>query len=213
MKHPCGYASVGITRHSRVETPEELRIEAAKTVAAFGDALIEEFIEGREFTALVAENPDDELAPLVYQPVEFRFPEGESFKHFDLKWRDYKKMSCVPCRRSGTGRPLEGNFPKSSSSAWAAPATAAAISAWIVNGELFMLEINPNCEIFYPPGDEGCADFILLNDPAGHQGFVDTILRSALKRRAVQVRSGTFGKNPERHFGMYAAQSHRCRRA
>ena len=74
-------------------------------------------------------------------------------------------------------------------------------------GELFMLEINPNCEIFYPPGDEGCADFILLNDPAGHQGFVDTILRSALKRARRETRKWHIRKNPERHYGMYAAQA------
>ncbi len=46
-------------------------------------------MEGREFTVLVAENPEDELNPIVFQPVECVFAEGESFKHFDLKWVDY----------------------------------------------------------------------------------------------------------------------------
>src|SRR5713226_9255457 len=53
VKHPCGYASIGITQASRVETPEDLRIQAAKAIDDFGAALLEEFIEGREFTVLV----------------------------------------------------------------------------------------------------------------------------------------------------------------
>jgi len=206
VKHPCGYASIGITKQSRVENPDDLRLQAAATVEAFGDALIEEFIEGREFTALVAENPDDELAPLVYQPVEFRFPEGESFKHFDLKWRDYQRMSCIP-----VDDPILAGRIKEVSRRFFVGLGGTGYGRCDIrmdqSGELFMLEINPNCEIFYPPGDEGCADFILLNDPAGHQGFVETILRSAMKRAVRETRKWHIRKNPERHYGMYAAQT------
>ena len=56
------------------------------------------------------------------------------------------------------------------------------------DGEIYMLEINPNCGIFYPPFDPGSADFSLLNDPIGHQGFMDLIIRSALKRQAEALR-------------------------
>ena len=56
------------------------------------------------------------------------------------------------------------------------------------DGELYMLEINPNCGIFYPPNDAGSADFCLLNDPMGHQGFMELIIRSALKRQAEALR-------------------------
>jgi len=51
-----------------------------------------------------------------------------------------------------------------------------------------MLEINPNCGIFYPPTDPGSADFSLLNDPMGHQGFMDLIIRAGLKRQADMLR-------------------------
>lgn len=206
VKHPCGYASIGITRQSRVETIEELRVQAAKTVDAFGDALIEEFIEGREFTVLVAENPEDGNNPLVYQPVEFVFPRGESFKHFDLKWKDYKSMSTVACED-----PLLSARLKDVSSKFFVGLRGTGYGRCDLRmneqGEVFMLEINPNCEVFYPPGDEGCADFILLNDPRGHQGFVDTILRSAFKRARSDVRKWHIRKNPERHYGMYAARA------
>ena len=52
--------------------------------------MVEEFIEGREFTCLVAENPDDPENPITFKPVEFIFPEGESFKHYDMKWVEYE---------------------------------------------------------------------------------------------------------------------------
>jgi len=203
VKHPNGYASIGLTPASRVETPEELRVQAAKTIDAFGATLIEEFIEGREFTVLVAENPDDELAPIVYQPVEFVFPTGESFKHFDLKWRDYQTLSCVPCSDLALAcslKDISGRFFTNLGGTGYGRCDIRMDN----RGELFMLEINPNCELFYPPGDEGSADFILLNDPAGHQGFVDTIIRSALKRSRGKIRKWEVRTGPEGHYGMYA---------
>src|SRR5512138_3865755 len=54
VKPPHGYASVGITRASRVENAEDLKLQVEKEIKEFGRALVEEFIDGREFTCLVA---------------------------------------------------------------------------------------------------------------------------------------------------------------
>ncbi len=62
----------------------------------YGAALIEEFIEGTECTVLVAENPDDPAHPTTYQPIQYRFPEGESFKHYNLKWVNYDGLEAFP---------------------------------------------------------------------------------------------------------------------
>ena len=35
------------------------------------------------------------------------------------------------------------------------------------DGTPFMLEINPNCGVFYPPADPGSADLCLMRDPGG----------------------------------------------
>src|SRR5258708_1806779 len=93
VKPVHGYASFGIRKDSRVTNVEELKTQAGITMKADGRALIEEFIEGREFTCLVAEDPDDPTHVLSFKPVEFIFPEGESFKHYNMKWVDYEKMS------------------------------------------------------------------------------------------------------------------------
>jgi D-alanine-D-alanine ligase len=51
------------------------------------------------------------------------------------------------------------------------------------NGDIYLLEINPNCSVFYPEGQYGSADFILANDPAGHRGFLEHLLACAMRHR------------------------------
>ena len=74
VKPPHGYASIGIRRESRCENLEQLKVQTEREIEEFGRALLEEFIEGREFTCLVAENPDDANEPITFKPVEFIFP-------------------------------------------------------------------------------------------------------------------------------------------
>ncbi len=62
-------------------SPAGLRRQADKIMRRHGAALIEEFIEGTEVTVLVAENPDDPSRPKTYTPMQYRFPDGETFKH------------------------------------------------------------------------------------------------------------------------------------
>jgi D-alanine-D-alanine ligase-like ATP-grasp enzyme len=149
VKHPNGYSSTGITRDSKVETVEQLRAQISKTVETYGEALIEEFIGGREFTVLVAENPEDSEKPIIYEPVEFLFPKGESFKHFDLKWITYQGMTCIPC----SDPILAGRLKEISGKMFVGLNGTGYVRCDISmnsDGELFMLEINPNCGIFYP---------------------------------------------------------------
>ena len=89
-----------MTKASRVQNRDELFQQARIMISSFGGALIEEFISGREVAVLVSENPDDPKNPIVYPPVEFMFPPGEDFKHFDLKWKDYQGMTTRPLESS-----------------------------------------------------------------------------------------------------------------
>ncbi len=52
------------------------------------------------------------------------------------------------------------------------------------DGTIYMLEINPNCGIFYAPHEPGSADFCLIHDPVyDHHKFLKLIIRSALNRQ------------------------------
>lgn len=182
IKPPHGYASVGLSRESRVDDFNSLNSQAQITISRFGGALIEEFIEGREFTSLIAENAKDYNNPITFQPVEFRFPPGESFKHYDMKWKEYDLMSVYPVTETEISNKLR-ELTRRQFLAMNGIGYARCDFRMNEKGEIFLLEINPNCGIFYPPHDPGSADFILLNDPLGHEGFLKLILESALKRK------------------------------
>ncbi len=185
VKPPHGYASVGITRASRVENVDQLKAQLEAELKEFDRALVEEFIEGREFTCLVAENPDDPEHPISFKPVEFIFPEGESFKHYDMKWVDYEKMSVAPVNERRIERTLREQtvrvFKTMSGNGY-----ARCDYRMDASGTIYMLEINPNCGIFYHPSEPGSADFSLLNDSAfNHSKFLKLIIHSALKRQTL----------------------------
>ncbi len=50
------------------------------------------------------------------------------------------------------------------------------------SGRPFVLEINANCGIYYPPDEPGSADMCLAHDPAGHEGFTRQLAAAAFRR-------------------------------
>jgi D-alanine-D-alanine ligase len=203
VKHPGSYNSIGLTPASRVTSAEALAEQTALMIHTYGGALIEEFIEGREFTVLVAENPDDPQLPMAYTPVEFQFPAGESFKHFDLKWVHYDRMSAIPCTD-----PVLTERLKQVSREFFLGLGGSGYGRCDIrmdeHGDLYLLEINPNCDVFYPLDSPGSADFILMNDPAGHIGFTRQIIRAAFARQARQRRNWEVQSSSKSNYGMIA---------
>jgi D-alanine-D-alanine ligase len=185
VKHPSSYASVDLSRASRVVTPAGLRRQARKIISRRGRALIEEFIEGRECTVLVAENPDDPFRPTTYTPIEYRFPEGESFKHTDMKWVDYGGMAAGPVEDPALAARL-----RDISARLFVGLKGASFGRCDLRidaaGRPYVLEINSNCGVYYPPEEPGGADLCLAHDPAGHEGFTRQIVAAALRRYACE---------------------------
>jgi D-alanine-D-alanine ligase-like ATP-grasp enzyme len=188
VKHYSSYSSVSLSRRSRVVSAAGLRQQAGKIMRRHGAALIEEFIEGTECTVLVAENPDDPVRPRTYTPIQYRFPEGETFKHSDMKWVDYKKMSAFP-----VGDPILDARLRDISARFFVALKGASFGRCdfrvTPSGTPFMLEINPNCGVYYPSQDPGSADLCLAHDPEGHVGFTRQLIRAALHRH--QERAAT----------------------
>jgi D-alanine-D-alanine ligase len=181
VKHHCSYASIDLSRASRVVTPAGLRRQARKIISRHGAALIEEFIDGAECTVLVAENPDDPRRPTTYTPIQYHFPEGESFKHADMKWVEYDDMAAVPVADAGLAKRLRR--------------CAARIFVGMegasfgrcdfrvdADGRPFLLEINPNCGVYYPPDEPSGADLCLAHAPGGHAAFTRQLVAAALRR-------------------------------
>jgi len=181
VKHHSSYASVALSRVSRVRTPAGLQRQARKIMSRYGAALIEEYVDGVECTVLVAENPEDSRRPTTYTPMQYRFPDGEEFKHADMKWVDYDALSSFPVE----DEELEMRLRDLSARFFVALRGASFGRCDIRvdrQGTPFMLEINPNCGVYYPPTDPGSADLCLAHDPAGHEGFTRQLVQAALAR-------------------------------
>jgi len=182
VKHPNSYGSIGMSEGSRVETHEQLLDRVGAMLKQFGEALIEEFIEGPEFTVLVAEPGAHERAPRVYPPLEVLFPPGETFKHFDLKWSDYEEMKT----RQVSDAALEASLQHLAQRVFTVLKGVgyARLDVRVdAAGRLFLLDVNPACGVFYPPGQFGSADLILSLDPAGQRGFLEHLIACALRRQ------------------------------
>jgi D-alanine-D-alanine ligase len=181
VRHYSSYSSVDLSRRSRVASPAGLRQQARKIMRRHGAALIEEFIAGTECTVLVAENPEDPARPKTYPPLQYRFPAGESFKHSAMKWIDYRKMSVLP-----VDDPLLDARLRHVSARFFVALKGASFGRCDIrvdrSGVPFMLEINPNCGVYYLPESYGSADLCLAHDPEGHAGFTRQLIRAALRR-------------------------------
>ncbi|KAG2425031.1 hypothetical protein HYH02_015082 [Chlamydomonas schloesseri] len=199
VKHPSGYGSVGMTKDSKVHDEVQLRKQVALFVGSFGGALVEEFITGREFTVLVVEEPgaasdagrdtDPDLTsfcPVAYTPVECAFGPGEDFKHFNLKWEDYESLSWRPCAEPELAERLKA---AACDTFRATRGVSYGRCDFRVDaaGDIYLLEINPNCGVLYPPGLHGSADYILSLDPEhDHAHFLSTIFATAITRHSLR---------------------------
>ncbi|MEO6189492.1 MAG: hypothetical protein ABIO44_03080, partial [Saprospiraceae bacterium] len=89
--------SLGIDQNSRCNTQEEIDAKVESLLQEFDEILIEECIEGREFTVLVAADPNKEKECISYTPVEYIFPEGFSYKTYALKTSELHPESNKAC--------------------------------------------------------------------------------------------------------------------
>jgi D-alanine-D-alanine ligase len=186
VKHPKSYGSTGMFRESRVDTPEQLVEQVERITKEFGAARMEEFIVGKEYNVLVVDDPDDPEHPIGYPPAELIFPPGEEFWHTDIKW-DYN----VPFDfKEVTDPELIAKLHDTAIRMYKAINGVAYGRCDIRmndQGELFILEINPNPAIFLTPEEYGPADYMILYDKGGYKVFLDRIIIHALNRHQMKM--------------------------
>ena len=186
VKPPNGYASVGIDRDSRVTTRPELEAACARTLARFGGVLLEEFIEGREFTVLTAEPPAPGEPPLVFPPLEILFPPGETYKHFDLKWQEYTQMASRPVTDPQLHAALQRLVQRLMVAIDGVGCCRCDIRMDSA-GRLYLLDCNVSPGIFFPDGSYGSADLILSSVPNGHRHLLQHMIACALRRASTHA--------------------------
>ena len=175
------YASIDLSQHSRVHTEAGLLRQLRKILSRHGAALVEEYIDGVECTVLVAEDPNDPTNPTTYTPIQYRFPEGEHFKHERLKWVDHQGLSAFPVPDPALATRLRDESARFFVALGGTSFGRCDIRVG-EDGTPFMLEMNPYCGVYFEREDYGGADLCLSWDPAGHAGFTRQIVEAALGR-------------------------------
>jgi D-alanine-D-alanine ligase len=195
--------SLGVDEHSLVHTEKELRDKVAQIIDEYGPLLVEEYIAGREFTVLVAANADDEKNCTVFKPVEYVFPSDRFFKTYALKTSELHPDCNIPCNDNYLDRELRQAAEKIFSGFGG---VGYARMDFRVNdkNEIYFLEINFTCSVFYTDGYEGSADFILKYDGIGQAGFLRHIVAEGIARHQRKVRPFVIKGNSISGFGIYA---------
>jgi len=174
--------SKGISEKSRVTNYKDLSEELKVQLKEFEEIMVEEFINGREFTCLVCENSLDTKNPYVLEPRECVFVENKTYNYYEMKWElvNYVKVSDSIiekqimdfCKDLYVTMDIDGyvRFDLRMNN----------------TGKLFVNDVNPYCGIFYPKCkyDESESDNILFHSKIlNHRTFVEESIKCGIKRQ------------------------------
>jgi D-alanine-D-alanine ligase-like ATP-grasp enzyme len=198
--------SLGIDSDSLAMDEKGLTKKLNSLFEEYQEILVEEFIAGREFTVLVVKDPGGRNNCTVYNPLEFVFPPGKKFKTYSLKTSELHEECNVPCRE-----PALGNLLRESAArifkAFNGVGYARMDFRVSPKGEIYFLEINFTCSVFYEEGYEGSADYILLNEPEGKKGFLKRIISEGISRHREKQKKYIVKGNALSGYGIYAAEN------
>lgn len=173
--------SLGVDEHSRVDDARALRTQADAILPEYPELLIEEFIEGREFTVLVVGDPSGHGRGRALAPIEYNFPPGMSYKSYALKTSELHPEANVRVRdemldarlRDAALRVFRG---------FDGLGYARMDFRMAADGRIHFLEVNFSCSVFYQDSWSGSADHILAQDGLGQSGFLHAIIAEGLAR-------------------------------
>ena len=197
--------SLGIDEHSVCNTLEELKQKAATVLLSYPQLLIEEYIAGREFTVLVAANPKDEKKCTVFQPIEFIFPDGRTYKTYALKTSELHPESNIPVTDPAIKLQLTEAAQRIFRS-FGGVGYARMDFRMNEAGKLFFLEVNFTCSVFYTDGYEGSADYIIKADGIGQAGFLKHIIEEGIARYKRKQKKYIMKGTSIAGFGIYATK-------
>ena len=197
--------SLGVSDDSLVYDHPSLVKKCRSLFGEYGSVMVEEYVEGREFTVLVAANELAETCT-VFRPVEYIFPEGKSFKTYSLKTSELHPNANIPCKDEALDKKLRAASKQIFS-------TAGGVGYGRLDfrvkpdGTIYFLEINFTCSVFYSNGYEGSADFILQFDGIGQEGFLRHMIKEGVARHARKQKPYYMKGNAIAGYGIYATRN------
>jgi D-alanine-D-alanine ligase len=197
--------SLGVDEHSLVNNKNELQQKISAISNEYNEILVEEYIAGREFTVLVVANDDGKTCKTL-QPVEFIFPEGNQFKTYALKTSELHTDANIPVKDENLADRLK-EAAQEIFTAFNGVGYARLDFRMNDKNELYFLEINFTCSVFYKDGYEGSADYILRFDGIGQQGFLNHIIKEGITRHNRKQKKYTVKGNAIAGYGIYAKKN------
>ena len=195
--------SLGVDEHSLVHNKEALTEKVNASLEEYPQLLAEEYIDGREFTVLIAANADGKTAT-TFTPVEYIFPSGFAFKTYALKTSELHPNANIPCKDPIIENQLRDAAQKIFKGFNGAG--YARLDFRLNNqGQLYFLEINFTCSVFYSDGYEGSADYILKHDGAGQAAFLQHMIAEGMARYRRKQKKYAVKGNSIAGYGIYAA--------
>jgi D-alanine-D-alanine ligase-like ATP-grasp enzyme len=197
--------SLGVDDHSLVRNTKQLEQKVAALLQDYEAVLVERYIKGREFTVLVAADAHDHKNCTAFTPVEFIFPAGKSFKTYALKTSELHPESNIPVSDAALEKRLKTAASRIFRS-FGGVGYARMDFRLDAKGQLYFLEVNFTCSVFYQNGYEGSADYILQHDGIGQAGFLRHIIAEGIARHRRRKKKYVMKGNSIAGFGIYAAQ-------
>lgn len=188
VKPEHGFDSVGVDDNSAVTSIADLEKQVHAVFKEHGGALVERYIDGREFSVLVFGS-----APNFYvmPPVEYVFSDKKSAKFitFSDKWQSYEahwvsldkpEDAALKAQLEAQAKLLYENF-DGSDGRWLGLARFD-VRQDAATGKLYFLDINPNPSMFY---SDGCTcDSIVAKAGWSKVDLMRSLLHHALFRSA-----------------------------
>ncbi len=197
--------SLGVDENSLIKNEVELYQKIEILQNEYDEILVEEYIAGREFTVLVAANADGKTCK-AYKPVEYIFPDEIGFKTYAHKTSALHKDVNKPCNEPVIETALKDAAQKIFT-AFVGAGYARLDFRVNKNGEIFFLEINFTCSVFYDNGYEGSADYILNNEPEGKGGFLKQIINEGISRHEKKQNKFIMKGNAVAGYGIFATNN------
>ena len=194
--------SLGVDDQSKVNNIEDLKKKVRAILDEFGSALVEEYIDGREFTVLVCGNEDGRTCT-SFKPVEYIFPEGFAFKTYALKTSELHPNANIGVEDEALANQLK-SIAEQVFLSFNGVGYARMDFRMNQKGEIFFLEINFTCSVFYAEGYEGSADYILMHDGVGKRGFLERIIIEGMSRHQRKQKLFSIKGNSISGYGIYA---------
>lgn len=194
--------SLGVDDASKANNLEDLQKKVKSIVDEFGSALVEEYIDGREFTVLVCSNADGRTCT-SFKPVEYIFPEGFAFKTYALKTSELHPNANIGVEDIELASQLK-SIAEQVFLSFNGVGYARMDFRMNNKGEIFFLEINFTCSVFYAEGYEGSADYILMHDGVGKRGFLERIIIEGMARHQRKQKLFSIKGNSISGYGIYA---------